>query len=202
MSQICPRCRTGTLYDDSEPMCPEDSGELIPYEPPQSAAGPAGSATDGARAAGGAGSADAGSSASPGSAAAWDRSVCWNCGTPVSHPDNTECRAAGCRKPLIPPAVVLRFAGGQIEVAPASSVVLGRLGVHAEVFRAHANVSRRHAVVGADPGGRAWIEPADTPNGTFLDDVEIPPTQRRVLPNGARLRFARDVEGTATVYAH
>lgn len=196
MSRLCVRCGPGSLYDDAEPFCPVDLGELVPYEAPapQPTAGNAsGTPPNGNGATGPAGTAGA---------AAWDRSACWNCGTRPPHESNTECLNPNCRRSLTPPALVLRFAAGQVEVAPGSSAVIGRLGPHGALFDAHLNVSRRHAVVGAESDGRAWIEPAVTPNGTFLDGAEIPAAQRRPLHTGVRVRFARDVEGTATVYAH
>jgi hypothetical protein len=102
---------------------------------------------------------------------------------------------------LTPPAVAIRFAGGQVDVARGTRVELGRSGRHAGLFRAYPNVSRRHAVVGADAAGRAWIEPVPTPNGTFLDGSEIPASERTPLRSNTRIRFALHAEGTVTVYS-
>lgn len=132
----------------------------------------------------------------------WYPDVCWRCGIASPHPENTECLNPDCRRPLRPPALLLEFPGGEVELSPGETAELGRWGEHAAVFRYHSNVSRRHALIGAGWGGGAWVEPLATPNGTFLDGVELPPRERRPLRNGQRLRFALHAEAVATVFAH
>lgn len=185
MSQTCPRCSPGQLYDDDIPLCPTHVVALEPHV---------------------AETADAAEpkpepELEPGWQPAVDRSVCWNCGTAVAHPDNTECLNPECRRSLTPPALVVRFPTGQVELGRGTRVELGRLGPHSRVFRSYPNVSRHHAVIGTDPNGRAWIEPVPTPNGTFLDGVEIPASERRVLRQDTRIRFALHAEGTVAVYS-
>ena len=135
----------------------------------------------------------------PGPQAPADGSVCWNCGTAVPHPANVTCLT--CHKSLTPPALLIRFPAGQVELDRNTRVELGRLGPHAALFRPFPNVSRHHAVVGTDPGGRAWIEPVPTPNGTFLDGREIAASERRSLRSDSRIRFGLHAEGTVTVFS-
>jgi pSer/pThr/pTyr-binding forkhead associated (FHA) protein len=105
-----------------------------------------------------------------------------------------------CGRSLTPPAVLVKFAGGEIELSEGERAQLGRLGDHRRLFQEYPNVSRAHAVVRVDPDGTAWVEPLSTPNGTFLNDVEIPPAQGRRLASGDRIRFARNAEGSITLY--
>jgi len=183
MSQVCRRCRPGILHDDQIPLCPDHLVPLEPYVPaPAEPAEPP--APD-----------------APGLEPATDESSCWNCGTPVPHPGNVECLNPECRKSLAPPALLIRFATGQVELGRGARVELGRLGPYAGLFRPYPNVSRHHAVVGTEPGGRAWIEPVPTPNGTFLDGYEIPASERRPLRSNHRIRFGLNAEGTVTVYS-
>lgn len=206
MNWYCPQCGEGTLYGDDVPMCPIHIDELVPYEPPT--AGPDTTATDiGGGDDVGSGAGSAGAAAAPqtttraAGAVSWDRSRCWNCGTAPPSSANTECLNPACRRRLIPPALLLRFPAGEVEIDPGASAELGRLGAHARLFRSHLNVSRRHAVVGVEADGSAWIEPCATPNGTFVDGAEIPPLARRPLRTGQQVRFAMNAEGVATVYA-
>jgi hypothetical protein len=124
--------------------------------------------------------------------------VCWNCGTVPAGADNVTCMV--CGRSLTPPALVIRFADGQVEVDRAARVELGRLGEHARLFRAFLNVSRRHAVVGVEPDGHPWIEPIPTPNGTFVNDVEVPHSRRHRLQTGNRIRFGLHASGTVTTF--
>jgi hypothetical protein len=179
-------CGPGTLYGEDEPFCPDCLDELAAYEAPVAAPTPAvDPGTD--------------SGARP-AVLSWDRSRCWSCGTASPNPAaNTECLKPGCHRSLTPPAVLLEFPGGEVEVGWGGSVELGRLGANASVFRNHPNVSRHHARIGAEPDGTVWIEPFTTPNGTFLDGTEIYTRQR--LRTGHRVRLARNVDGEARVYA-
>ena len=179
--RYCKTCGPGTLYGEDDSFCPICLGEFT-YEAPAAEPGPV---------------ADPG--AGP-AALSWDRARCWSCGTASPNPaTNTECLKPGCHRSLTPPAVFLRFPGGDVEVAWGGSVELGRLGAHAPVFRNHPNVSRHHARIGAELDGTVWIEPFTTPNGTFLDGTEIHTRQR--LRTGHRVRLARNVDGEARVYA-
>lgn len=195
MSKYCDVCGPELLHEDSETICRPHIVMLVPYVPDGPTAGttpPNESRPDEGR---------GGTSASAdGGQVPWSRSTCWNCGT-ASPAGNSECLNPDCRRSLTPPALVIRFSAGQVEVEPGARVDLGRLGQYARLFRAHLNVSRRHAAVGVDADGCAWVEPCVTPNGTFIDDAELDSSVRRPLCTDQRLRFARNVEGAVTRYA-
>ena len=181
MSQLCRRCGPERLYGDDEPFCPVHTSDLEPYSPP---------------------GADDVADPDPGPAAdPWPprSTACWHCGTePPPDAANTECLR--CHKLLEPPAMLVRFPGGQVEVRPGERAELGRVGRYARLFRAFPNVSRRHAVLIAEPDGSAWIEPVPTPNGTFVDGQEIRPADRIRLRDRQRIRLARHAEGTVTLF--
>jgi len=133
--------------------------------------------------------------------AGWSTDQCWRCGTPSPNSANVECLAPQCRRSLTPPAMHIRFPSGEVEVQPGGKVDLGRQGPHAQVFRDHPNISRRHAAVGVDDDGRAWILPFATANGTFVNDQEIDTSLNRSLASDDRIRFAASAAvGTVTLY--
>lgn len=217
MKWQCPEC-PDVLYDDDTPLCPKHFEELVPYRPQESTGdstefagdenGEKSSATpsgDEPTEAPNAGTRNAGTrnvgtpNVGTPNAMPWDRSRCWHCDAVPPDPRNTECLE--CHRPLTPPVLLLRFQRDEIEVNPGMQVELGRVGEHSRLFRPYPNVSRWHAVVGVEPDGRPWIEPLLTPNGTFIDEIEIPALVRRPLRNGQRLRFAKHAEGTVTIYA-
>jgi hypothetical protein len=179
MSLLCQRCGPGRLFDDTTVLCDVHLGPLETYDAadwPDSDAAAEPVFTD----------------APPSSPTA-----CWNCKA-EPHPGNTEC--VECNRSLTPPAMVIRFPHGLVEIERGSQAELGRHGRYKRLFRAFRNVSRRHAVVGVDADGRAWIEPNPTPNGTFVDRREIQPAVRLPLKSHQVIRFALNAEGTVTVY--
>lgn len=125
--------------------------------------------------------------------------TCPACGAPVPDPANLVC--VDCLEPLTPQepapsALRLLFAGRPVEVPQAGSVLLGRDPDHspvADLFTAHDNVSRRHASVGVDADGRAWVRDEHSTNGTFVNDKPVPGGQKATLAPGDRLRMASDV---------
>lgn len=131
----------------------------------------------------------------------WSVAVCWRCGTESPNSANVECLNVDCRRSLTPPAMHIRFPRGEVEVRPGENVNLGRQGPHGQVFRDYPNVSRRHAAVGVDHDGRAWIVPFAVSNGTFLNDQELPDSLNRTLASGDRIRFAAGAAvGAVTLY--
>ncbi|MEU1884030.1 FHA domain-containing protein [Micromonospora rifamycinica] len=209
------RCTVGgELHGPEVPFCPEHLCELAPYAPGPGGNGPRPDGTapgpdgDGPQP-GGDGPGPGGDGPRPdGTAPGPDGdgpqpgvpvTTCWNCGTPPASETSTECLAPDCRRPLTPPAMLVVFAYGQVEIAPGGQAELGRHGAYGRLFRSYPNVSRRHAVLGVDPDGRAWVTPAHTPNGTFVNGDEIPAAQRS-LASGDRIRLARDAEGTVTLF--
>lgn len=158
----CPRCERS--YPGANFFCPQHPGvELVPAPVRAGTAAP--DATE-------------------------RRAVCWSCGTPATDARNDTC--ARCHQPLVPPALVIRFPAGSV-VLPArgTSAELGRAGEHGHVFARYPNVSRRHATVGVDEDGNAWLTPfPEAPNGTFVNGVEI--YERTAMRNGDQIRFATD----------
>ncbi|MGE3817879.1 MAG: diguanylate cyclase [Isosphaeraceae bacterium] len=51
------------------------------------------------------------------------------------------------------------------------------------------SVSRRHATLGVDPLGHAWLTDLNSTNGTFLNGKQVPPHLPTLLEDGDRLRF-------------
>jgi len=201
MNWRCEECGPDVAYGDEDTICPIHMWcELVPadrlvrreppvrQDPPPIVEGTIGGAREGS-----------GPGPAPDGARAWDRSLCWNCGSLRPEETNVECLR--CHRALVPPRLLLRFPAGEIEVQPGTTAELGRVGPHARIFRNHPNVSRRHALVGADPDGTVWIRPLPTPNGTFLDGVEIPDTDRHQIRDGHTIRLALHAEGLATLYA-
>lgn len=132
----------------------------------------------------------------------WTTTVCWNCGKPSPNSANTNCLEVDCRRPLVPPELVVSFVYGQIELRRGERATLGRLGRYADTFLSYPNVSRVHTNIGVGPDGQAWIEPlAEVVNGTFLNDREIAPPEKRDLRNKDILRLGRDCTGMVKVYA-
>ncbi|MGV9365780.1 FHA domain-containing protein [Amycolatopsis sp. NPDC003731] len=179
------------VFGDDQSLCPVHMCPLVEAAGPEPAApGPApAGAADGAHAPG------------PGAERrmAWSLDRCWRCGQEAAA-GNTRCTRMSCGRPLTPPALHIKFPGGELELSEGERAQLGRLGDHRQLFREHPNVSRAHAVVRVDADGAAWVEPLPTPNGTFLNDVEIQPALHRRLATGDRIRFARTAEGAITLY--
>lgn len=133
---------------------------------------------------------------------AWSTSVCWNCGTNSPSSSNTTCLATSCRKRLVPPALLIRFPDGQIELDLGEQAVLGRAGAHSLLFERFPNVSRYHALVGIDTNQEAWIVPTRTPNGTFVNGTEVSEGLRHVLRISDRIRLASVAEGSVVLFSH
>jgi FHA domain len=135
----------------------------------------------------------------------WTTLVCWNCDQESANPGNSECLR--CGKRLVPPRLVLKFEfGATVELDRGESAELGREGPYARLFRdSFPNVSRRHARVGVEPDGRAWIEPRLTPNGTFrgadAKEAELEPEVRYPLQPDDQLRFALHAKASVILYA-
>lgn len=124
--------------------------------------------------------------------------TCPHCGEDVPDPRNRVC--VECHRPLTRAGPVrLSFPGGEVTVDTAQSVKLGRDPASspvAELFAERDNVSRLHATVGVDEDG-AWVRDERSLNGTFVNDVPVPPGTRIGLANSDTLRLAADI--TATV---
>lgn len=84
---------------------------------------------------------------------------------------------------------------GHLDVAADEELLVGREPTSrcAAVVAAWDNVSRRHAVVGFDGDGAAWVRDEYSTNGTSLNDVPVRPGRRSVLQHGDKLAFGADV---------
>jgi hypothetical protein len=129
----------------------------------------------------------------------WSRDRCWHCKLEAA-PGNTLCSNMACGRSLTPPGLYIKFKGGEVELSVGGRAKLGRLGDYQRVFAVYPNVSRAHAIVRVDDDGTAWVEPLATPNGTFLNNVEIQPALSRQLASGDLIRLARNVEGSIILY--
>jgi len=191
-------CETA-VFDDAEFMCDRHNLDLVPDPPPARDeraapppdAEPPGPTTSAAR------------PATPDSGRSWKSDKCWNCEAVPPNPGNTRCLQ--CPESLVPPRLLLTWGAGTVRLDPGDSVQVGREGPHARLFRDHGNVSRRHAMVGVDQDGTAWIEPLPAAiNGTFRPgdtDNELLPGRRYELRDGETVRFARDVTASVAVFA-
>lgn len=124
--------------------------------------------------------------------------ACPHCGEDVPDPHNRVC--VECHRPLRRAAPLrLSFPDGEVTVDVAQVVNLGRDPARSPVaglFASRDNISRLHATVGVDEDG-AWACDEGSLNGTFVNDVPVPPGTRITLADGDTLRLAADV--TATV---
>jgi hypothetical protein len=136
-----------------------------------------------------------------------NRLACPNCGTPVQDPADVVCMQ--CRQPLPgarrrPSMVVLRiaFPTGNVDVPAGTSVILGRdpaQSLVAAAFGEYDNVSRKHATVVVDDGGRAVIRDEGSTNGTFVNGERVMPYTEVRLVDGDQIRLAADVTGDVSL---
>jgi FHA domain len=116
-------------------------------------------------------------------------------------PADDDARVAGTRRDAVPGVRLrLTFSArgerlGDIEMRPDEELLVGREPASrcAELLAASDNVSRRHAVVGLDGDGAAWVRDEYSTNGTLLNDVPVRAGRRSVLQHGDRLAFGADV---------
>lgn len=125
---------------------------------------------------------------------------CPHCGAEVPDPGNRVC--VECHRPLgRPEPLRLSFSDGDVTVAPAHSMKLGRdpaMSPVAKLFTERGNVSRLHATVGVDEDG-PWVRDERSLNGTYVNDVPVPPATRFGLSDGDKLRLAADVVATVRI---
>jgi hypothetical protein len=125
---------------------------------------------------------------------------CPHCGEEVPDPRNQVC--VECHGSLVRTEASLRlsFPGGEVIVHPGEEVAVGRDPANSpvsDVFAERDNVSRLHATTGVDADG-AWVRDENSTNGSYVNDVPVPPGARVRLAEGDTLRLAADV--TATVH--
>ncbi|MGH4027235.1 MAG: FHA domain-containing protein [Pseudonocardiaceae bacterium] len=125
---------------------------------------------------------------------------CPHCGEEVPDPGNRVC--VECHRPLTRAEPVrLKFPGGDVLVDRRQPVKLGRdpaTSPVAGLFTDRGNISRLHATVGVDEDG-AWVRDERSLNGTYVNDIPVPPGTRFGLSDGDTLRLAADVAATVRV---
>jgi hypothetical protein len=90
----------------------------------------------------------------------------------------------------------LVFGARAVGVPASGSMLLGRdpaVSSVAGLFSDSDNVSRRHACVGMDADGSAWVRDENSTNGTFVNDKPVPSGRKTPLVDGDRLRIASNV---------
>ncbi len=112
--------------------------------------------------------------------------------------------ASARRQRRRPSLVVLRisFPTGNVDVPAGTSVILGRdpaQSLVAAAFGQYDNVSRRHATVMVDDGGRATIRDEGSTNGTFVNGERVHPGGEVRLVDGDQIRLAADVTGDVSL---
>jgi pSer/pThr/pTyr-binding forkhead associated (FHA) protein len=92
--------------------------------------------------------------------------------------------------------------GPRVEVTEAQGrVLLGRAleSPHARLFEPYPDVSRCHAVVWVEPGGRAWIRDEGSCNGTSRNGIELFPGREESLQDGDTLWFGPNLSITVRI---
>ncbi len=131
---------------------------------------------------------------------------CPHCGAEIPDVGNPVC--VQCLRPLHdkggggggqqPVNMYVQFSSGELQVTPGQELVLGRDPVHSPVagtFSRFDNVSRRHATLGFDGGGQAWVRDERSTNGTFVNDRRLQPGEQTALRDGDSIRLAADARG-------
>ena len=96
----------------------------------------------------------------------------------------------------------IAFPTGNVDVPAGTSVILGRdpaQSLVAAAFGQYDNVSRRHATVMVDDGGRATIRDEGSTNGTFVNGERVLPGNEVRLVDGDQIRLAADVTGDVSL---
>ncbi len=138
-----------------------------------------------------------------------DDLICFTCGANLprqrARDDDAPVANTVMQEYLRPPernssisAAVLRlsFPTGNVEIPAGTALLLGRdpaESLVAAAFAEYENVSRRHATVTVDDGGRASIRDENSTNGTFVNGDRVLPGIAVRLADGDVVRLAADV---------
>lgn len=121
--------------------------------------------------------------------------TCPACDAPVPNPTNLVC--VECLEPLTPTEVSLRLKFGDKPVeVPSSGLLLGRdpdQSPVADLFEDHDNISRKHATVGVEGNGKAWVRDEHSTNGTFVNNMKVAKGAKAALSNGDQLRMGSNM---------
>jgi hypothetical protein len=130
----------------------------------------------------------------------WTAVVCWRCKKPSPNSTTTEWLNPECRRALTPPALYIKLRDSEVELARAIGPSWGGTARTRGCSAPTPYVSRRHAVVGVETDGRAFLESLPTPNGTFVNGREMTRPASLALFTGDAVRFALHAEGAVTLY--
>jgi hypothetical protein len=135
---------------------------------------------------------------------------CPHCGAEIPDVGNPVC--VQCLRPLHDQggggagaqqvSLFVQFSSGELQVSAGQELMLGRDPVQSPVasaFTRFDNVSRRHATLGIDGSGQAWIRDERSTNGTFVNDRRLQPGEQTPLRDGDSLRLAADARGQVRV---
>ncbi|WP_433179239.1 FHA domain-containing protein [Actinoallomurus sp. CA-150999] len=131
---------------------------------------------------------------------------CPHCGADIPDIGNPVC--VSCLRPLHDQAggpgqqqqltVFVQFSSGELQCTAGQELVLGRDPVQSPVagtFSRFDNVSRRHATIGIDGNGQAWVRDERSTNGTFINDRRLQPGEQAPIRDGDSVRLAADARG-------
>jgi hypothetical protein len=130
---------------------------------------------------------------------------CPHCGAEIPDVGNPVC--VQCLRPLHDQgggggaqqvSLFVQFSSSELQVSAGQELVLGRDPVHSPVagtFTRFDNVSRRHATLGIDGSGQAWIRDERSTNGTFVNERRLQPGEQTPVRDGDSLRLAADARG-------
>ncbi|MFJ1546085.1 FHA domain-containing protein [Streptomyces sp. NPDC088246] len=115
--------------------------------------------------------------------------------TPAPEPHSAFRDAHATRRDAPGAVLRIRLDTEEFVVTPGNTLLLGR---DASAYRTgnllerHDNVSRRHATVGMETDGTAWVRDEHSTNGTFVNATPLRPGVRAPLRDGDTLRLAAD----------
>jgi pSer/pThr/pTyr-binding forkhead associated (FHA) protein len=104
--------------------------------------------------------------------------------------------AGGALRPVL--AVNITFGETVVTATPGEQVMMGRdpeYSPYAEFFGQHTHVSRRHAVLGLENDGRAWIRDCYSTNLTRVNAEPLPAGAERELRHKDQVRLCAAVIG-------
>jgi hypothetical protein len=93
----------------------------------------------------------------------------------------------------------VEFDDGAVTLGSGAEAMLGRdpeYSAHTQLFDGHEDVSRRHAVLGLDENGQAWVRDCYATNLTKVNGEAVPPGGKKTVRNEDRLRLSASVTGT------
>lgn len=146
------------------------------------------------------------------------RSSCPHCGADIPVPTNRVCvvcqrllpeagptpapkrhsgvgKAHATRRDALGAVLRIRLDKEEFAVTSGNTLLLGR---DASAYRTgsllerYDNVSRRHATLGVEADGTAWVRDEHSTNGTFINAAPLRPGVRAPLRDGDTLRLAAD----------